>query len=66
MVLIMVAKKNEWELVPNLLDLTKKLENFPKNTELTEFAQHPPFLRKIISTQKIWEQIEMIISIGPY
>ena len=26
--------------------LTENLENFSKNTELTEFAQHPPFLRR--------------------
>ena len=52
MALIMAAKKNEWELVPSLLDLTKNLENFSKDTEFTEFAQHPPFPRKILSTRK--------------
>ena len=47
MVLRMVSKKKEGELVPSLLNLTKNLENFSKNKELTEFAQRPPFPRKV-------------------
>ena len=66
MLLRMVAKKIEWELVSSLLNLTKNLENFSKNTERTELAQHPHFWGKSPIDMKIWQYLEIMISIGPY